>query len=81
MTRCSEAVVAGLNARLYVMAAMDPAVDADALHAAVKACARAGLTDAAVTLMRGWVEHRPEPAGPTAWHRLVGDVAVEVGAA
>ena len=32
-------------------------------------------------ILRGWVEHRPEPAGLTAWHRLLGDVAVEVGAA
>ena len=81
MTRCSEAVVAGLGARLYVMAAMDPAVDADALHAAVKAFARAGLTDAAVTLMRGWVEHRESGRPVLAWHRLLGDVTVSVGRA
>ena len=71
----------GEQARAYVVGGLDYTLTPLMRDVLVQHLARQGRYDLATALLRGWVEHRPEPAGPTAWHRLVGDVAVEVGAA
>ncbi len=69
------------QARAYVVGGLDYTLTPLMRDVLVQHLARRGRCDLAAALLRGWVEHRPEPAGPTAWHRLIGDVAVEVGAA
>ena len=69
------------QARAYVIGGLDYTLTPLMRDVLVQHLARQGRCDLAAALLRGWAEHRPEPAGPTAWHRLLGDVAAEVGAA
>lgn len=74
-------IAAGAAARFYVLGAMEPtfteAADRDML---VKALAKHSPS-LAVAFLRGWVEHHPGRVDVLAWHRLIGDAAVEVGVA
>ncbi len=69
------------QARAYVVGGLDYTLTPLMRDVLVQHLARRGRCDLAAAIPRGWVEQRPEPAGPTAWHRLIGDVAAEVGAA
>lgn len=82
--------VAGLEARYYVRAALDPAYDSeDALHGLLVLISHGtepglrfltaenrGLVAAAA--IRGWVRRHPERPEVLAWHRLIGTATVVV---
>ena len=69
------------QARAYVVGGLDYTLTPLMRDVLVQHLARQGRCDLAAALLTGWAVHRDEPAGPTAWRRLIGDVAVEVGAA
>lgn len=83
--------VAGLEARYYVRAGLDPQVDdIDQLVRDIRTGRAPGLsllgqaarTQVALAAMRGWAVHRTEPAGDVlAWHRQLGGTRVLVGRA
>ena len=75
-------VNAGLCAKYYVKGALNPIHgDPCIQHNAVRLWVQMGLPEVAVAYMRGLAERDDTPAGPLAWHRLMGNTAVEVGVA
>lgn len=75
-------LAAGVAARCYVRGAMDSIFDDEAIRdTLVKALAKHSPS-LAVEFLRGWVEHHAAaPVAVLAWHRLIGDTAIEVGVA
>lgn len=78
-----DVIRAGTWGRWFVRGALDPAyAEPSQRDLAAQVLAHRGHHDAAGALLAGWVtRHAWAPAGPLAWHRLIGDTAVEVGAA
>lgn len=76
-----EAILAGLEARVYVQGAMDPDYsDPVARDARCRDLLTASETLAA-EFLRGWVEHRdtsPATLDDAVWYRLLGDTRIEV---
>ena len=76
-----DIIAAGAAARYYVLGGMDPKY-ADPSERDLFARRLARMSPSlAVAFLRGHVEHHETTPEPLAWHRLLGGVAVEVGAA